>query len=444
MLVAAIPAIAMLGQVCCNSADPLHKAFSTGRWDGVIQQIGGNPTGSPVGFLRAQTFLAGNHNNQAVCEILQEDLAALSNYQSFTRRLAGRYPKSAVAQYLLGDSLARAARWGDAVASFDRALAIDPNFVLARTARGVALISSGQSQAGKHDLYSALLLDPKFAEAQAAMGWTLLKEGQPATAARKYFDAAASLSPGYSLAAAGKGFAEVAGGDTDKGADEVTAQLKPGNCAVALLVSNSLMAASWVGGAAVDNPGDTPGTQINVIAITQAMLQTTVKQGLQGNQQALSRLESILGASPKNPVLQSMVKQTFASMDPPAKASLIANLQPRYDAMRPGGSIDKLINQTRVVEGVASAGLAIRFPWVAPAAVLGGAWSETKFNNLEHNLHQSAIGVNSILNVIKPMAPDAAVPRMSPGGATTSLTAARLDRGNWPFEPIFGLLYPKS
>jgi tetratricopeptide (TPR) repeat protein len=436
----------VLGQAACTKhADPLKDALSSGQWGGVLGEAGAERAREVAGILRGHTLLLGNRNGEAVCDFVKQDAVALNEYRTTAQRLSKLYPDSAVADYLVGDALARSSRWPEAIASFGRALAIDKRFALALVARGVALVSSGELQDGKRDLYSALMSDPKLAEAQAAMGWTLLKEGQPATTARNYFATAVKLSPGYSLAAAGKGLAEVAAGDAEKGADEVAGQLRAGNCVAALLVSNSLMAASWIRSGGTAGPEDAPGTEINVTAQNADKLFKLVAQG---NRAAFNQAVAVIGA---NPILEPKMKvaiMTLAKNDPATWGAWQRQLPRDYNFTGPGAGAHKIIDAASVILPMAAEGIKLaivrRAPTAAPIVsvplagavaagekALGAQWQSTI------NAHE---GQGWLLRTLPAYTP----PKAPVGGATTNLDNARLDKGKWPFEPVFGLLYPKS
>ncbi len=309
------------------------------------------PAKAIAGFLDAHSLFSRNRNDEAVCELVGQDSAALADYAGAASVLAVRYSHSAVAQFLAGDASARLARWPEATGSFNRSLALDKSFAQALIARGVALVSSGKVQEGKQDLYSALMLDPKSAEAQAAMGWTLLKEGQSATSARRYFAAAVQLSPGYSVAAAGEGLAALASGEADKGAAEIAGGLRARNCTTALLISNSLLAADWIERAAGKERGaEVPGTEIVVrpeISKANKELALIFERVGKGDRDAFNKVVRINGANPGNKFLESKTEQMLVDLKrnaPREFDSRMRNAPSAYDFTRDGGAAHQILD----------------------------------------------------------------------------------------------------
>lgn len=428
----------VLGQVACvRHADPLQEALASGRWNSVLQRTGAAPVS---GFLRAQTLLAGNRNNEAVCEILQEDTAALAEYQSVTRKLAARYPHSAVAQYLLGDSLARSSRWTEAIASFDRALAVNRTFALALMARGVARVSSGKLKQGKDDLYLASTIDSKLAETQAAIGWTLLKEGQPAASARKYFEEAMKLSPGYSLAEFGKGLAEIASGNPEAGEGEVAGPLRPGNCAAGLLVSDALVAVASGGVRGTGERDELPGTQINT---TIKYVQSVFSRVEQGDSQALNEANRFIGIDQRYEPMMAKALKAVEQNHPDIYAKWQQDVHSHLNFVQPGDWAQTILHAAQTAQSAAVWALGQSKSPVLKygGQALGGMLSYSIQHQIE-NTKLDYAGWSTTNRLLNPQG--LAHTTVQPAGATTNLDGARLDSGHWPFEPVFGLLYPKS
>lgn len=447
-----ITAAVLIAGIGCKRADPLKEALVSGQWESVLKENGEDRSNAILGFLRAHTLFVENRNEEAICELVHQDPATLPRYRAFTQTLVERHKNSAVAQYLRGDALARSARWSESIESFRLSLALDANFVPALTARGVARILAGRLQAGKQDLYTASLLDPKFAEAQAAMGWTLLKEGQSALSALDYFARAAHLSRGYSLAVAGQGLAKLAAGDTESGADDLGSQFRPSGCAVGLLVSNSLLALSWIRNGGPDEAKDAPGTEIgvNFFAVTQAMMDLTMKRGLAGDPHALAATINMFDSGSKNSLLNSMLTKNFGAMDPGKQIDVFNNLRQQSNALN---AASKLAGQMQLGLGLIDVGSSLTktATWQAALAkvVVGGAskFGGFELQQLQNQLNGQQRTIQDIEEQLRPhmqVTMPNVTPRTTPGGATTSMTGSRLDKGNWPFEPVFGLLYSRS
>ena len=404
----------VVASACGHKRDELGADLRSGRWEAVMAAANVPATSPAAVFVRGHSLLLRNRNNEAVCEFLQASPTAVSAYADLARKLVERHPDSPTAYYLLGDSQARGAHWNEAVDSFGRALKLARAFSPALLARGVALVSSGKTVEGARDLYAASLGEPALAEAQAALGWTLLKGGQPAVSVKKRFDAAANLSPGYSLAKAGAGFAEIIGGTPDGGAQVVTAELRTKGCTAVLLVANSVLAAGWAGRSVTDGDGDAPGTQINA---------GLANRGL----------------------IESMKEQNSAVIE-----SAKATAQSAADWTKPGGGALTILNGVKDALDAARPGLD------ALAGLKGGVktafWVDSGLSVadrvLDSQIAQTAIDHERWMNQSKDLGSlgpnGAGFGSSSPGGATANFSRANVDRGRWPFKPVFGLLYPQS
>lgn len=98
-------------------------------------------------------------------------------------------------------------RWSEALASADRALALDPRLAGAANARGVALLGSGRPDAAIADFEDAIRRDPSMGDAHVNLGNAMLEAGRPLDAIQAY-DRAVAIRP-QALAWNGRGNALV-------------------------------------------------------------------------------------------------------------------------------------------------------------------------------------------------------------------------------------------
>lgn len=96
----------------------------------------------------------------------------------------------------LGNALAAVGQMNAAVASYRRALALDPNLAAGHSNLGNALRNLGQLEAAVASYRQALALNPNFAEAHNNLGNALLDLGQPDGAVASYRRALA-LNPSF-------------------------------------------------------------------------------------------------------------------------------------------------------------------------------------------------------------------------------------------------------
>ena len=137
-----------------------------------------NPEGVETLLLKGAIAQAAGRGEEAV--------AALS-------AATAQQPGNAAAWYNLGVVLAGLARQADAIAAFDRALAIAPN-PAAWTNRGAALQALGRHGEALDSFAKALALDPAFVPALFNRGVALLALDRPADAVAA-FDAVLAKNP---------------------------------------------------------------------------------------------------------------------------------------------------------------------------------------------------------------------------------------------------------
>ena len=114
-----------------------------------------------------------------------------------------------------GSRLMRAPRLKEAIADFDKAIALDPASATALANRGMAQIQSGDVARAKQDLEAANKLDPRNGAVQSALGTLALREGrlQEAVVA---LTRAAELIPANAFAITNRADAYRRLGETDK------------------------------------------------------------------------------------------------------------------------------------------------------------------------------------------------------------------------------------
>jgi tetratricopeptide (TPR) repeat protein len=443
---------------CARRHDPLRAALQTGDWAAVLKESG-HPE-AVAGFLRGHTLLAANRNNEASCAFFTAGQQNLDAYSDWTRDLASRYAGSAVAHYLRGDALARRGLWRDAIASFDRSVALDPGFAAAFVGRAAARASTGDWSQALNDLYAAVAAAPQLAEAQSSLGWVLLQGKQPAETAIRYFDRALATSPGYLLAAAGKGFAEMAAGKADEGAQHVVEQMKKDKCVAPLLAADSLLAAAWVSQDDESNPSAVPG---NIVIRSASEVKDAVAGIERGDMGWIKRGERMLA---QDPSLKGEFTGAYQKLHDTnlARFDQVHRDVPGYaDFVKPSGPAQSLLDTGKsavsvgaplVAAGVTAA-TKNAFAGAGVAAVLAGSKDQLEAQKARTSLDYTGWkGVKGIMDKIEPPSnamspaprvgpfPGYPVPSPTPGGATTNLNAAYRDSGTWTLKPVFGLVYP--
>jgi tetratricopeptide (TPR) repeat protein/transglutaminase-like putative cysteine protease len=124
-------------------------------------------------------------------------------------------PKTANEYIDRGGKLARTGRLKDALADFEKAVAVDPKSSWAYANRGLARIQMGDFDLAKPDLDQAAKLEPRNAQVQNGLAALAMRDGRYADAAAAY-TRAADLTPNNVFALAGRAEAHLRIGDTDK------------------------------------------------------------------------------------------------------------------------------------------------------------------------------------------------------------------------------------
>jgi tetratricopeptide (TPR) repeat protein len=172
-------------------------------------------------LLVAHAGIATNRNNEATVLLLSlREPEASKTCLMWAEDFAKRHPASPVAHYLLGDARARAGQLKEATGSFDEALKVGPDFVLALSARGVTRMVSGDLEGALGDLTRATDLKPDFADAHANLGtvWVLQNAAKGAIAA---FDRAVAIDSTFALAYNGRGCARFGKGEYDEAVQDL-------------------------------------------------------------------------------------------------------------------------------------------------------------------------------------------------------------------------------
>src|SRR5262249_7456486 len=98
------------------------------------------------------------------------------------------------AHLILGSALLRGARFPDAIAEFERALALNPQLPMANPLMGEAKNETGDREGAMRAYRAELAIDPNNYDANFQLG-VLLKEDRLTAEALPYFQKAARLRP---------------------------------------------------------------------------------------------------------------------------------------------------------------------------------------------------------------------------------------------------------
>lgn len=185
----------------------VEEALLTGDWRSVVRALDGQnePLGSPVAqLLLGHAYLALNRNNESVLLLWTSAGGAQHRaWEAWTRDFLKRYPTSAVAHYLHGDSQARLRKWDRAIARFTEALRLQPTFAMARNARGIVRAAREQWDEAMGDLGTVTQQTPSFADGHLSLGTLWIQRRAP-EGALQAFEAALKIAPHSALGLNGR------------------------------------------------------------------------------------------------------------------------------------------------------------------------------------------------------------------------------------------------
>jgi hypothetical protein len=403
-----------------------EESIARGDWPTVATARELTPGHRIPAVLKAHASLALNRTNEALCMLASLSADDRRTWDEWTGRFVKAHGDSAVAHYLRGDALARQNRWDDAAGAFDASLAIDPEQVLALNARGIVRSFKGDWQRAMADFVRASDLDGRFVDALASRGFSQLQSKAGPEGALDAFESALQRMPDFATAAAGKAYAQLALARWDEGNRTLAAAAAMMSCARFLIDDGVSKLTAWVEAQSGATDGDEslpPGTQLDRHLGSLA----------RGNVGALSPIARIVGANPALGVRVGATLEGIKQQNPALYNRVTNRISSGQDWTRPNGGAVTLLSGLRGV-GVAGGATVGRPPLTVngtvsfnPARAVDLQLQKMQKTTIDHK-GWSALG--SIVGA-----------RPAPAGVTTSLSAANVDRGDWPFKPIYTLLY---
>ena len=188
-------------------SDRCRDALLTESWAIVVEECAESRNqASPVfAHLAGHACLALNKNNQALASFGSfANAEDLQQWHAWCQDFAKRHTNRAVAQYLLGDALARIRDWNGSLRAFRAALLLNNNHFLSLNGRGVVLQLLGKTSEAQEDFLLATQTNPNFAEAFASLG-KLNIDRHAIQGATQAYTKANDLSPKYDLISLGMG-----------------------------------------------------------------------------------------------------------------------------------------------------------------------------------------------------------------------------------------------
>ena len=412
---------------------PLEAALAQQAWPTVADLLAADASLPPaMQFIQAHTFTALNQPNESLCTLLSastdENIAA---WLAWAQAFHARHPQNAVADYLLGDALARTGDAPGAIATFTAGLQLDPANPLLLNARGTAYAIQGDRQAARQDLLRVASTDRPLVDAQVGAGSLIIDRRGGSADARSWFDSAlGDPRPDDALALYGRALTWVADGDWESANADLQAALASAPCIAPLMATQLTALQAYMEGgaqAALDEQDADSG-----FALARA-IEPFIESPTQQNAAALS---TYLATNPQDVPTATSILRAQATGHPlwASAASQQLNqvnawnvsLQPTYASLSAIPSIAGLPPYP-----VANTS------WVNPATgpVVYAASLQSPYA-----LQSSAtpLANTQLISSLR----DAVGTGITPGGFDASLHEARFDRGDWPAVTYYGLLYP--
>ena len=208
-------------QACAASVPPdVEKAALQEDWKQVADLCApaNKPPESPVlSVLAGHACLALNRNNDSYAYFQSiNNATGIAAWNEWTTALALANPHNAGALYLMGDALARAGKWQEAIGKYAEAIDTSGGHALALNARGVAYAQQQDFISAMKDFKEACKTNPELADAYANLA-TMYVIKESGKGALENFDNALKKSPEFALALNGRGCAQIGNSRDEKG-----------------------------------------------------------------------------------------------------------------------------------------------------------------------------------------------------------------------------------
>lgn len=427
-------AIAIMGIVQCGISDAqavqavdkeIEEAVLAESWAKAAKLLGEAEPGmlpAVARIINGHAKLALNRNNDSLCSFLSiSSENELKEWEKWTKDFVNSNPKTPITYYLKGDASARLEKWDEALNDFNKALEISPQHAMVLNARGVVHAIRGRWDKAIEDFEKTKVANSVFADAYANIGAMWIQKSDGAPGALRAFKAALVESPDFVLALYGKGAVEMVLGELGDSSKDLEMAMKKDECVkpfVAIQVTEMLQTLNHQEEkelAIVD--GKLPGTEI------QKKFLSNVDQIKAGNFGGWNGpLNQAIKLMRKNPELEQDWKNSMKDISPQVNKRLQTTMTHRGNSVdgwwSKMGSLRPEINGDYKPGGVGVGGkLGIDMTRPADFKMRTGdlqVWKDAK---------QS-------------------LPKLSnPSGFDTTIDPAMWDKGNWPFNAQFGLLY---
>ena len=455
--------------LCAQAADSevspdVGKALLAEDWNKVADLLIKVDAESPspvLRLLKGHACLALNRNNDSVGLFLSvSDTTELNAWHTWATAFKTSHPGESIADYYVGDSMARLGKYEGAIEALQVGLRVNQNQPLLLNAQGVCYAKSGKLADARKCLEAAKTASDKLADVQANLGWYWIERSEGAEAAIEHFDSAISRSRNFALALLGRAEVKTVAGNSTSGKDFQDAALQ-GDVFKAL-VSSSL----------VEYGFRRAGASEEETAAELASLGTTFKREYKQDElvrsatywgavadtfrkdNSLGPIGRAIGNFAGNRMVErfTAINETYGgrALNDAVNHNDITRRVGPAEISRVGSYNSNIRGTERAVADVsglgsiASGAIALRSPTppqvkagagIASVALKGTEWSAKKAYDWssQHNNTFKALDIQSVRSV-NTVSRDV-------GGADLSLKKINWDEGDWPFKPLYGLAY---
>ncbi|TKJ36904.1 hypothetical protein CEE37_14410 [candidate division LCP-89 bacterium B3_LCP] len=420
------------------------------KWKKVAKTYDDIDPNSPYPVLRmikGHACLALNRNNESLALFLSVYLERdLLEWEKWAEAYARKHPQEPITHYFKGDAKARLEKWDEAQEAFDQALALDDKHVLALNALGVVYAVQKELGLARYYLEKAIDVLPNFADPYSNLGFRFIQMKDGAEGALDAFNKALEYSGNFSLAVHGKGCIEILT-DRAKAIEDLNLALEELPEASMLFGLNQLNIEAYMSGleleemAALLTADEDAGTYfgLDYTGATKAW-DNYVLSPNQTNYNNFCNKSNTLSASDFNQLWDNNITPDLT------KSSSLTGMTSNFnDVVNDwnrtgagawingiGAGLAGLGAAATFGAGVASGGnpLAIGGTAAGTAAITGAvtnnmnSWKDYNLdfsNKIDQNL--------------------TSLPTYSPGGVAIDFSGSISDKGDWPFQPFYGLMY---
>lgn len=416
----------------------VQKAVLAEDWAKVADILDSIHTKTPSPLLRlikAHACLALNRNNESLCLFLsmgsEEDL---KKWEEWTQDFAEKNSKKAIAYYFKGDASARLKQWDSALMEFNKALEFDPNDALVLNARGTTYSAKGKRDDALLDLTKATTATDSFADAHASLGAMAIQQKEGAKGALEDFNKALEISPDFAIALYGRGCVQLVLGEWEESRKDIENASEKTECLSELIGINVALILKRIN--ADDDIQLAKVTSKNPSFEIQRRLETMQKNRNTGL--FATDLKTVVGLGRQHPELLPMINNGLSQVgrnDPKLGQIIHKDLNSLKWHNQVGQGLANVLQGIKG-EGGVKGGVAGIGPggagWISG---YGKLTSDLRplgqdFKNMtSKNLH--------IINNIQHGMPSGHPAK----GFKTGLEEATWDKGNWPFDALYGLFY---